>query len=440
MHSSQLAPDEKDEFAVYLSNQINKSHITNSLSLLTELLYKHYNRKVWVLIDEYDTPINSAYRHFGENKTAFQDVIELFRGMMQSTFKKETGDKELPVERGVITGILRIAKAELFSGLNNVSEYSLLDKKFAKSYGFTQTEVDELLTKVSTHTDPEQIKNWYNGYTFGGEVIYNPWSIMQCLSREGELDHYWIDSGGTAFIDKVFVSDEIQQDLQDLLIGEGIIKKLYKQIALGDIEEDSAIFFSLLVFAGYLNPFLFDDNKEAPRYRLMIPNKEVRQIYMERVTKWVAKKLNIKISDYDHFINLLTLQQIDKFTEKLQDYLLHSTSYHDLSQEKDYHNLMGGLLSPLASKYTISSNKESGYGRCDHILTPIAGRGDHAIIIEYKVVKDKKELDPIAKAGLAQIQDKQYEATINQQPHVKKMSKISLAFFGKQVAVYYEIV
>ncbi|MBX9889944.1 MAG: ATP-binding protein [Amoebophilaceae bacterium] len=133
-------------------------------------------------------------------------------------------------------------------------------------------------------------------------------------------------------------------------------------------------------------------------------------------------------------------QQIDKFAAQLQAYLLHSTSYHDLSLEKDYHNLMGGLLTPLVSSYTILSNKEAGLGRCDHILTPIAGRGDHAIIIEYKVVKDKKELDPIAKAGLAQIQDKQYEATIKQQPHVKKMSKISLAFFGKQVAIHYSIV
>ena len=137
----------------------------------------------------------------------------------RASFKKETGKPELPVERGVVTGILRIAKAELFSGLNNVNEYSLLDEEFATCYGFTQSEVDELLTKVPTETDPEQIKDWYNGYTFGEEVIYNPWSIMQCLSRKGKLKHYWMDSGGTAFIDKVFVSDEIQADVQELLEG-----------------------------------------------------------------------------------------------------------------------------------------------------------------------------------------------------------------------------
>lgn len=392
------------------------------------------------MVDEYDTPINSTYSYFGKNEKVFKKVLQLFRGIMKSTFKKETGDKELPVERGLITGILRIAKAELFSGLNNVNEYSLLDEEFATCYGFLQTEVDELLTKVPTETDPEQIKNWYNGYTFGGEVIYNPWSIMQCLAHKGKLKYYWIDSGGTAFIDKVFVSDEIQADVQELLAGRGIIKKLYRQISLADIARNKDIWYSLLVFAGYLNPWLNNDNEEKPRYLLTIPNKEVKEIYVERVLGWLAIKLNMDSDAYDNFIALLIDQQIDQFGEKLQDYLLHSTSYHDLSQEKDCHNLMGGLLAPLVSHYTIASNKESGYGRCDHILTPIAGRGDHAIIIEYKVVKDKKELDPIAKAGLAQIQDKQYEAAIKQQPHVKKMSKISLAFLGKQVAIYYSIV
>ncbi|MBX9890225.1 MAG: PD-(D/E)XK nuclease domain-containing protein [Amoebophilaceae bacterium] len=172
---------------------------------------------------------------------------------------------------------------------------------------------------------------------------------------------------------------------------------------------------------------------------MTIPNKEVRGIYVTRVVRWVTKKLNIDPDDYRSFIALLIHQQIDQFKEMLQEYLLHSTSYDDLSREKDYHNLMGGLLAPLVSNYTIKSNQESGLGRCDHILTPIAGRSDHAIIIEYKVVKDKKELDLIAKAGLEQIQAKKYEATIKQQPHVKKISKISLAFCGKEVAMHYSI-
>jgi Predicted AAA-ATPase len=170
-NSTRLEPDERDDFNKYLSDKITLENIKQSLSILSRLLYKHYNRKPWVLIDEYDTPINSAYRYFGDNEAEFQKVLEVFRGIMNSVFKKETGDQELPVERGVVIGILRIAKAELFYGLNNPTEYSLLDENFASSYGFTQAEVDELLSKVPTTTNSEEIKNWYNGYNFGGEII-----------------------------------------------------------------------------------------------------------------------------------------------------------------------------------------------------------------------------------------------------------------------------
>ena len=208
-NSDKLASDERADFNHYLFEEVTLDNIKNSLAILSHLLYKHYKKKPWVLIDEYDTPINSAYRHFGTNETEFQNVLDIFRGIMKSTFKRETGDQELPVERGVITGILRIAKAELFSGLNNVKEYSLLDKKFAGSYGFSQTEVDELLTKVPLTTSPAEIKEWYNGYNFGGEVIYNPGSIMMCLSSEGKLDYYWVDSGGIGWVYNVLLSDEI---------------------------------------------------------------------------------------------------------------------------------------------------------------------------------------------------------------------------------------
>ncbi|WP_341764095.1 AAA family ATPase [Candidatus Tisiphia endosymbiont of Beris chalybata] len=429
-----LSNNQKTQLTRYFNGNINKLDIENSLGFLSELLFMHFGQKVYILIDEYDTPINSAYIKFGHKSEEFELVLELFRGIFGSGLKTNTR-----LEKGVITGILRIAKANLFSDLNNVSEYTLLDEDFSKFYGFTQTEVDGLLTKVSTTTDPEKIKDWYNGYTFGGEVIYNPWSIMQCLAHKGKLDHYWLDSGGTGLVDKALLSDEIQKDLQELLVGKGIIKKLYKQISLSEIEEDEDIFYSLLVFAGYLNPAIADDNAESPTYHLTIPNKEVRYIYIARVTKWVARKLNIKVSEYDNFINLLLLQQIDKFKEKLQEYLLGSTSYHDLSRERDYHNLMGGILAPLVRKYMIESNRESGHGRCDHILIPIAQALDTAIIIEYKICKTSEELESTAKAGLKQIIDKQYDSKIKEYQHVKKIIKISMAFAAKEVAMQYQL-
>ena len=263
--NSLLTNDQKEQLIKYFSGYLDDTGLKNALCFLSELLCKHFGRKVYILIDEYDTPINSAYITFGDQLDEFKKITELFGGIFGSALKDNDA-----LERGMITGILQIAKANLFSDLNNVREYTLLDKKFSKFYGFTQEDVDELLLKIPSLTTPEEIKDWYNGYTFGGEIIYNPWSIMLCLSSGGELDHYWLDSGGTGLVDKVLLSDETQEELQLLLEGKGIVKKIYKQISLKEIENNSDIFYSLLVFAGYLNPSLANDDDEYPRYRLTI--------------------------------------------------------------------------------------------------------------------------------------------------------------------------
>jgi hypothetical protein len=301
-NSDKLASDERADFNQYLFGEVTLDNIKNSLAILSHLIYKHYNRKPGVLIDEYDTPINSAYRWFGTHEAEFQKVLEIFRGIMKSTFKRETGDQELPVERGVITGILRIAKAELFSGLNNVREYSLLDEPFAKVYGFTAGEVEELLSKVPLDTNPEEIKRWYNGYNFGGEIIYNPWSIMQCLASKGKLDYYWVDSGGTGWIDNVLLSDEMQQDIQVLAAGKAIIAPIMKQISFSDISSRSGLF-SLLLFSGYLNPTVVEPTRNI--FELSAPNEEVKFIYETRLLQWLGKQLQMDSSLYYPLMSLL---------------------------------------------------------------------------------------------------------------------------------------
>lgn len=432
--SNKISEKDKQDFQNYLYGSVDLAYLQNSLVFLNRLLFEHFGQKSYILIDEYDTPINSAYLKVADNKPKeFEQVLDLFRGIFGSSLKTNQY-----LEKGVITGILRIAKANLFSDLNNLTENTLLDEDFSSFYGFTQQEVDELLTKVPTKTEPQSIKNWYNGYTFGFEIIYNPWSIMQCLAHQGKLDHYWLDSGGTGLVDKVLLSDSMQEDLQSLLEGRGIVKKLYKQISLGDIERNRDIFYSLLVFAGYLNPILANDDEEDPRYRLTIPNKEVRNIYVERVTNWVTSKLNISSSDYDDFIGLLIRQEIDQFGKRLGKYLMNSTSYHDLLSERDYHNLVGGIIAPLTRKYIIESNKESGLGRFDHILIPRESKnGDSAIIIEYKLTNDRAELSSKAKEALEQINNKQYDNKINQYPHVTKIIRIAMAFCGKEMELVY---
>ena len=386
-----------------------------------------------MLIDEYDTPINSAYLGFKDRPAEFEQVLQLFRGLFGATFKSNPY-----LEQGLITGILRVAKANLFSDLNNVREYTLLDKRFAASYGFTQQEVDELLDKVSLITDREEIQQWYNGYTFGGEVIYNPWSIMCCLDSEGELDHYWLDSGGTQLIDAVLLSDEIQRDIQTLVAGGTLVSPIVKQISFEAIREPVGLF-SLLLFSGYLNPAVVHGEKNI--YRLSIPNYEVKYIYEQRLLEWVSKKLSIDPSRYYSLMSLLAVGQVEAFAERLQELLEHSTSFHqtgDKVAELFYSGFMLGLLSSLWPYYLLESERESGMGRADAVLIPKVAHGDQALVIEYKVSQDVEGLTAMAEAGLAQITGKRYGCQVRGHAHVKKLLQVCMAFCGKQVALKYE--
>ncbi|WP_425360944.1 AAA family ATPase [Candidatus Tisiphia endosymbiont of Stenodema calcarata] len=425
---------QKEILERYFAGKFDKEDLKDSLGFLSGLLSKHFGQKVYILIDEYDTPINNSYLKFGHKPEEFEQVLELFRGMFGSSLKGNTC-----VEKGVITGILRIAKANLFSDLNNVSEYSLLDDEFSKFYGFTQTEIDELLTIVPTTTNHEEIKNWYNGYTFGGEVIYNPWSIMQCLARKGKLDHYWLDSGGTGLVDKALLSDEMQEDLQSLAAGKSIISPITKQIIFADINKPVGLL-SLLLFSGYLNPTAKIPEKNV--YELSIPNYEVKYIYETRVLQWVTNQLKIDSSRYYSFVSLLPAGKVEKFKERLQELLQNSTSFHQTRERKAelfYSGFMLGLINMLSPSYIIASEQESGSGRADIIMIPKASKGDKAIIIEYKIAKNKKDLASVAKMGLKQIIDKQYDVKIRQYQYVKQILKISIAFCGKNMELQYQV-
>ena len=386
-----------------------------------------------MLIDEYDTPINSAYLAFKNKPEEFEQVLKLFRGLFGATFKSNPY-----LEQGLITGILRVAKANLFSDLNNVREYTLLDKRFATSYGFTQQEVDQLLSKVPTPTPPAKIQHWYNGYTFGDEIIYNPWSIMCCLDSEGELGHYWLDSGGTQLIDAVLLSDEIQRDIQTLVSGGTLVSPIMKQISFEDIGDPMGLF-SLLLFSGYLNPQAVD--AENYLYALSIPNYEVAYIYKTRLLKWLAAKLQTDQQRLYSFMSLLAAGKVEAFKERLQELLQVSTSFYQTGAkyaELFYSGFMLGLLSILSSVYMLESERESGMGRADAVLIPKVGHGEQALVIEYKVSQELEGLPAMAEAGLAQIASKGYGAQVRAHGHVKKLLQVCMAFCGKQVALKYE--
>ncbi|UCM86225.1 MAG: ATP-binding protein [Rickettsia endosymbiont of Culicoides impunctatus] len=424
----------KEQLTRYFSGKFNKVELENSLKFLSDLLFKHFNQKVYILIDEYDTPINSAYMKFGNNSEEFEEVISLFRAIFGNSLK--TNDS---LQKGFITSILLVAKANLFSDLNNLTECSLLDERFSSSYGFTQAEVDELLTKVPTTTKPEEIKNWYNGYNFGGEVIYNPWSIMQCLASKGKLDHYWIDSGGTDWIDHVLLSDEMQQNIQALAAGKTITSSITKHINFADINQPEGLF-SLLLFSGYLNTTTKMPERDI--YDLSAPNYEVKYIYEKRMLQWVTKQIKIDNSGYYSFVTLLPDGKIEAFKERLQELLLNSTSFYQTGEKKAelfYSGFMLGFINMLGSSYIISSEQESGDGRPDMMMIPKVGKGDKAMIIEYKIAKSSEDLADIAKSGLQQIINKKYDSKIKEHSHVKQILKISLAFSGKNMELQYEV-
>ena len=398
-----LEGTQKEQLQHYFNGKLSQEDLKDSLRFLSELLSKHFGQPVYVLIDEYDTPINSAYLTFKDRPGEFEQVLQLFRGLFGATFKTNQYLKQ-----GLITGILRIAKANLFSDLNNVSEYTLLDETFASSYGFTQEEVEELLSKVPTATAPEKIQHWYNGYTFGEEIIYNPWSIMCCLARKGKLDHYWLDSGGTDLIDSVLLSDKMQADLQKLVAGESLVLPITKQIRFQGIDKPTGLY-SLLLFSGYLNPKAVDAKNDI--YQLSIPNYEVGHIYRTRILEWVLDKLSTDTSSYYTLTGLLASGQVLEFEASLQELLQNSTSFHQTGgkvAELFYSGFMLGLLSSLSPYYLIESERESGMGRPDAVLIPKVAHGDQALVIEYKVSQDVEGLAAMAEEGLAQIAAKGY--------------------------------
>ena len=432
--SSLLEEAQKEKLQHYFKGTLSQEDLKDSLRFLSELLYIHFGKPVYVLIDEYDTPINSAYLAFKDNPKAkaLEEVLQLFRGFFGATFKSNPY-----LEQGLITGILRIAKANLFSDLNNVQEYTLLDKRFASSYGFREQEVDALLDQVPLRTDREEIQHWYNGYTFGGEIIYNPWSIMCCLSREGELDHYWLDSGGTQLIDSVLLSDKMQEDLQKLAAGKSLLLPITRQIRFEDIDKPTGLY-SLLLFSGYLNPKVVDAQRDT--YQLSIPNYEVGYIYRTRILDWVLGKLNTDTSSYYTLSGLLASGQMLEFETALQELLDNSTSFHQTGgkvAELFYSGFMLGLMSSLSPYYMIESERASGMGRPDAVLIPRVDHGAQALVIEYKVSKEVEGLTALAEEGLVQIGAKGYGTQAKAHGHVKELLQVCLAFCGKQVALKY---
>ncbi|MEO1219145.1 MAG: AAA family ATPase [Bacteroidota bacterium] len=414
----------------YFSDELNQEDIKDSLRFLSKLLHKHFGRRVYILIDEYETPISRACLKLPPKE--IKNVLELFQEILGAALK---GNPHL--EQGLVTGILRLAKADLLSNLNNVRAYTLLDRRFATSYGFTEQEVDELLSKVPTSKPPEAMQRWYNGYAFSDQVVYNPWSIMHYLKTRGKLSRYWVESGGTRVIDPILTTDEMQQDLQTLIAGGTLNSFITRQVSFDNLKCKKDLL-SLLLFSGYLSPVR---ELRQDQYLLSIPNYEVQRVYREWLIEWVSQKLEVDPNEYESLADLLAAGDVETFTKNLQEMLYASASFHQIGPKRAevfYSGFMMGLLSNLLNRYIIESERESGLGRPDAVLIPNVDHGDRAIILEYKVGQKAEDLAELALEGLAQIADKKYSTQVKTYGHVKRILQVGLAFCGKEVASKYE--
>ncbi|MBS0185814.1 MAG: AAA family ATPase [Proteobacteria bacterium] len=449
LQSKKLSDIKKEHFRKFITKKFDLSELKDSLLFLSELLFIHFEKKVILLIDEYDTPMNDWYAKqlareedpSEVDKLYLQNILLLFGGIFSKALK---GNDYL--EKGVVTGILRVAKANLFSGLNNLGEDSVLDKTYAADFGFTENEVDVLLQKTSLDQSLQisnGMRSWYNGYTVGGLTIYNPWSIMNCLNNGGEFKAYWVGTASTALIEGALILDKFQDEIQILGEGGSIEIIADPKMAFSNIRSSPNALNGLLLFSGYLTAKRVE-NAKGGMYRcdVCIPNTEVLEVFETSAMNWISQKFKIEINEYNAFITELLKGNIETFSKKLKDYLSISASFYmsgPKNAELFYNGFILGLISAVSSHYFVETEKKSGEGRADLILIPKpTARYKNALILEFKFSKMQENLTSLAEKALHQIEAKKYETKIKADPLVEKIFKVGLAFQGKEVAVAFK--
>lgn len=426
LNSDLLDEDDKRVFNQYLNGAASEMQLQNALLVLTEMLRKHYGEKVYILIDEYDTPLNYASVH-----GYLDEMTEFMKNFLSA------GLKDNPyLEKGVMTGILRVSKDSMLSGLNNLKVFSILnDDRFDAYFGFCESEVKSLFNACSVNYS-EEVRHYYNGYRIHDKEFYNPWSIIECLSNQGKLEPYWVDTSDNTLLKHALLNAgmAIKTEIQRFVCDKKYVFKTLvpKSSRFEDIREGGNTLWGLMLAMGYLTPHSVGKpiGLSYP-CELVIPNEEVRQLYISIFQSWLFEKLNT--SDYLIFLEDLTSGRIAEFTKKLRHYLLVHGSFYDFKDESNYHTFLLGLLCSLSPDYWIHSNAETGFGRADLILVPKDTAKSFAIIIELKHEKKAKPSKKLATAALKQIDTRQYAAFIAQHRAIEKTLKIGLVFNGKQV-------
>jgi hypothetical protein len=425
---------EAETFDTVLERRASEVRLAESPAFLCKTLRQHHGERVVLLIDEYDTPIHAGYAH-----GYYDRVIEFFRNFLSSGLKDNSH-----LFKGVLTGILRVAKESIFSGLNNLRVFSLLHPAFGSAFGFTEIEVADLLDRAGVAARREEVQRWYNGYVFGRTVIYNPWSVLSFLADAPHAmapEPYWLSTSSNDLIKGLLVrhAARMQHDLEALLAGRSIVRPIDENVPFQSLDHDIDAVWSLLVFSGYLKA-----EEHAPAtetgpatYTLSIPNIEVRHVYASAFRTWITDHVNQGGGDLDRLTRALLAGDAETFQTQLQAFATNLLSYHDTGlpdPEKLYHGFVLGLLAVLEPHYLVRSNRESGQGRPDVQIRP-AAPGKPGVLLELKVARPgQPTLDDALAQGLAQIAQKGYAAELRASG-AHPIHALAVAFDGKHVRV-----
>ena len=424
--SNKLTEDDKNIFKNYLERKIDRIHVDKSLKQLTNFIEQVTGKQAIILIDEYDTPIQEAYLN-----GYYDPLVSFMRNLLSSSLKDNPY-----LKRAILTGILRVSKESLFSGLNNIKVYSILHSKYSNYFGFTEIEVNELLTKAQLPGDLKKTKEWYNGYNFGNTTIYNPLSIIEFINEQGKLRSYWVNTSSNELVKNLIINSpyNIQESIEALIAGSTIKQYVDEHIVFNDLNTSSSAIWGLLLMCGYLKYTSYQYEDRGYLCELKLPNQEVENFYISIVKEWLSGDRGFNW--YIEFITDLAEAKVQSFEDKLKILIEETLSMHDVtkkSQESFYHGLMLAFVSGLKNTHIISSNRESGLGRYDIAIIP-KDPNKIGIIMEFKAVSSESKLLVSANSALKQIKKSKYVVELTSRG-IKNICAMGIGFSKKNIKI-----
>lgn len=426
--SKKIPEYEKEYFSRIINGRATEVELASALERLSKMLTEHYGKAPVIIIDEYDTPIQEGYA-----KDFYDEIIEFMRNFFSGAFKDNRN-----LSYGFLTGILRIAQESIFSGLNNLTVNSVMDEDYDDYFGFTRSEVHEMLEYYGAMDKEPEMKNWYDGYLFGSTEIYNPWSVINYIARGCIPQAYWVNTGKNEVLEEVLsiATDDITERLYALLQGEYVVAKIDQNVVYRSLSEDPSNIYSLLLVAGYLKIITKELQADGTYLcEISIPNKEISVVYKREILSHLLQIGAITRTTANKIAESLFSNDLNKLQQAITEYMDRFISYYDSGAEGFYHGLILGLIALTDNQYKIRSNRESGDGRYDICMIPRDEKYP-GIIMELKAENglNETELDILSSEALNQIDTKRYDMELRNDG-VKNILKLGIAFSGKKVKI-----